>query len=97
MKEPTEIRLPGVWKAAISVIGTIALAAFVWVWNADRTIVKLELAIKQINEAAEDTDDDVKRDTTIMNHWRLHNWARDQFSTLRAKHDLDVVPWPELK
>lgn len=82
-----EIRLPGVWKAAISVIGTIALAAFVWVWNADRTILKLELKIEQL----------VKPDTTIMNHWRLHNWARDQVGTLRAKHDLETVPWPELK
>jgi hypothetical protein len=31
---------------------------------------------------------------TMAKHWALHQWAKDEINSLRAKQDLDAARWP---
>jgi len=90
------------WMAA-ALAGCLAIAGFVLVWmfdvNAtiaryqehvrpelDATIATIQADIKEIRSDRE----------TQAKHWRLHGWAKQHINTLRAKHELEPVDWPDM-
>ena len=50
----------------------------------------------KVAELLKESDDDIKQDSTLGKHWKLHNWARDRIIELRHVHGLPLEPWPKL-
>ena len=62
----------------------------------DAQIVELQTALKLLIQQVDTDARDASQDKTLVKHWRLHSWARDQVNALRHAQGQPPVPWPEL-
>ncbi len=73
---------------------TMAAFALVWMFNSNATMAVMS---RDLEALVADTEADKKRDVQLIKHWKLHHWAKDQITVLRAEaHGLPVVSWPDL-
>jgi len=71
----------------------IASFALVWMFNTNATLQVMKLQLSQI---VADNESDQRQDATLVKHWKLHSWERDQINMLRTDGGKAVVSWPNL-
>ncbi len=88
-------------KFFLGLLSTAVIGLFVWVWTAQSTLTKLDLKFDQItkefDKVQSDSSDDLRQDSQLKKHWKLHNWARGRINELERKNNMPLSEWPDLE
>ncbi len=89
-----------VFKLITGILVIALVGLFGWVWNANTTLTKMEISqtamAKSITQLDEDSELDQAQSASIVKHWKIHNWTRDQVNSLRHAAGEPPVSWPPL-
>lgn len=82
---------------AFSILITICLGltSFQLKWTFD-TNAKLGILNEKVDGIIHNTATDIKQNKTLIKHWALHSWSKDEINKLRYKLNLEPVAWPPL-
>lgn len=81
----------------VAIFDTIASAAFVWVWNAQTTLTKMDGALTRLDEKMTDAHDDTEKleslKATDGKHWRRLNANLGGLNEARFKLKMAPTHW----
>ena len=90
--------MKGPFDIVISILVSIALALAGFtlnqIYQQNARMARIE---EQIQQSRSNTDIDTRQNKTMIKHWQLHGWARDEINKLRHNAGLDPTPWPVLQ
>jgi hypothetical protein len=94
--KPLEI----IMSVLITISLSIASFSLAWMFNTNAKVAviseKLSVMNEKLDSALQDTEKDVRQDSQLSKHWKLHGWTKDEINTLRIHNGLGFSQWPDL-